>query len=144
MYCYEYPRLMLTVDIALFRKVNNQVFILLIKRGNEPFKNSWALPGGFVDMEETLLRAAERELKEETGISGVELKQFYTYGDLNRDPRGRTVSIIHYGFMNHYNAIPIAGDDAADANWFSISKLPSLAFDHEKIINELNNFLQLV
>jgi 8-oxo-dGTP diphosphatase len=95
-------------------------------------------------MDENLIQAAERELLEETAISGIELKQFYTYGELNRDPRGRTVSVIYYGFTNQNNTIPIAGDDAADAKWFLISNLPLLAFDHEKIINELNNFLQLV
>ncbi len=135
---------MLTVDIAVLKKIENQTFILLIKRGNEPFKNTWALPGGFVEMDENLIQAAERELLEETAISGIELKQFYTYGELNRDPRGRTVSVIYYGFTNQNNTIPIAGDDAADAKWFLISNLPLLAFDHEKIINELNNFLQLV
>jgi 8-oxo-dGTP diphosphatase len=135
---------MITVDIAVLKKIENQTFILLIKRGNEPFKNTWALPGGFVEMDENLIQAAERELLEETAISGIELKQFYTYGELNRDPRGRTVSVIYYGFTNQNNTTPIAGDDAADAKWFLISNLPLLAFDHEKIINELNNFLQLV
>lgn len=144
MYCYDYPRLMLTVDIALFKTINNQVFILLIKRGNEPFKESWALPGGFVDMDETLIDAAKRELSEETGITDVNLKQFYTYGDLNRDPRGRTVSVVYYSFVNQDKANAVAGDDAADAYWFSIKNLPQLAFDHKMIINELNNFLQLV
>lgn len=144
MYCYDYPRLMLTVDIALYKTINNQVFILLIKRGNEPFKESWALPGGFVDMDETLIEAAKRELSEETGITDVDLKQFYTYGDLNRDPRGRTVSVVYYSFVNQDKANAVAGDDAADTYWFSIKNLPQLAFDHEIIINELNNFLQLV
>lgn len=135
---------MLTVDIALYKTINNQVFILLIKRGNEPFKESWALPGGFVDMDETLIDAAKRELSEETGITDVNLKQFYTYGDLNRDPRGRTVSVVYYSFVNQDKANAVAGDDAADTYWFSIKNLPQLAFDHEIIINELNNFLQLV
>lgn len=135
---------MLTVDIALYKTINNQVFILLIKRGNEPFKESWALPGGFVDMDETLIDAAKRELSEETGITDVDLKQFYTYGDLNRDPRGRTVSVVYYSSVNQDKANAVAGDDAADAYWFSIKNLPQLAFDHEIIINELNNFLQLV
>lgn len=135
---------MLTVDIALYKTINNQVFILLIKRGNEPFKESWALPGGFVDMDETLIDAAKRELSEETGITDVNLKQFYTYGDLNRDPRGRTVSVVYYSFVNQDKANAVAGDDAADAYWFSIKNLPLLAFDHKMIINELNNFLQLV
>lgn len=144
MYCYDYPRLMLTVDIALINKKSNEVFILLIKRANEPYKDLWALPGGFVDMNETLIDAAKRELFEETGIAETDLKQFYTYGDLNRDPRGRTVSVVYYAFVNQYNTNAVAGDDAAETNWFSLKNLPRLAFDHQKIINELNNFLQLV
>lgn len=144
MYCYDYPRLMLTVDIALINKKSNEVFILLIKRANEPYKDLWALPGGFVDMDETLIDAAKRELFEETGITETDLKQFYTYGDLNRDPRGRTVSVVYYAFVNQNNTNAVAGDDAAETNWFSLKNLPQLAFDHQKIINELNIFLQLV
>lgn len=144
MYCYDYPRLMLTVDIALINKKSNEVLILLIKRANEPYKDLWALPGGFVDMDETLIDAAKRELFEETGIAETDLKQFYTYGDLNRDPRGRTVSVVYYAFVNQNNTNAVAGDDAAETNWFSLKKLPQLAFDHQKIINELNIFLQLV
>lgn len=135
---------MLTVDIALINKKSNEVFILLIKRANEPYKDLWALPGGFVDMDETLIDAAKRELFEETGITETDLKQFYTYGDLNRDPRGRTVSVVYYAFVNQNNTNAVAGDDAAETNWFSLKKLPQLAFDHQKIINELNIFLQLV
>ena len=144
MYCYDYPRLMLTVDIALINKKSNEVFILLIKRANEPYKDLWALPGGFVDMDETLIDAAKRELFEETGIAETDLKQFYTYGDLNRDPRGRTVSVVYYAFVNQNNTNAVAGDDAAETNWFSLKNLPQLVFDHQKIINELNIFLQLV
>lgn len=135
---------MLTVDIALINKKSNEVFILLIKRANEPYKDLWALPGGFVDMDETLIDAAKRELFEETGITETDLKQFYTYGDLNRDPRGRTVSVVYYAFVNQNNTNAVADDDAAETNWFSLKKLPQLAFDHQKIINELNIFLQLV
>ncbi len=144
MYCYDYPRLMLTVDIALINKKSNEVFILLIKRANEPYKDLWALPGGFVDMDETLIDTAKRELFEETGIAETDLKQFYTYGDLNRDPRGRTVSVVYYAFVNQNNTNAVASDDAAETNWFSLKNLPQLAFDHQKIINELNIFLQLV
>ena len=135
---------MLTVDIALINKKSNEVFILLIKRANEPYKDLWALPGGFVDMDETLIDAAKRELFEETGIAETDLKQFYTYGDLNRDPRGRTVSVVYYAFVNQNNTNAVAGDDAAETNWFSLKNLPQLVFDHQKIINELNIFLQLV
>ncbi len=144
MYCYDYPRLMLTVDAAVYRQQNNQFSILLIKRKNNPFINHWALPGGFVDMEETLEEAIKRELCEETSLKNIDLKQFHTYGNLDRDPRGRTVSVVYYGFLKDENRFIEAGDDAKDVKWFQLNDLPFLAFDHGKIIEELNNFLQLV
>lgn len=144
MYCYEYPRLMLTVDAAVYKNENSQISILLIKRGNDPFKDLWALPGGFVDMDETLDEAVKRELLEETGLKNINMKQFYTYGNPDRDPRGRTVSVVYYSYLDSGSYIINAGDDAADANWFPLNQLPVLAFDHQNIINELNIFLQLV
>jgi 8-oxo-dGTP diphosphatase len=116
----------------------------LIKRKNNPFINHWALPGGFVDMEETLEEAIKRELCEETSLKNIDLKQFHTYGNLNRDPRGRTVSVVYYGFLKDENRFIEAGDDAKDVKWFQLNDIPFLAFDHGKIIEELNNFLQLV
>ena len=101
----------------------------------------WAFPGGFVDINEPLKDCAARELEEETGLKNIELKQFKTYGTLNRDPRGRTVSVVYYGFVDE-NKVTIKGkDDASEAQWFPISFLPKLAFDHQDILNELLNGL---
>ncbi len=135
---------MLTVDAAIIRNKAVYPEILLIKRGNEPFKNYWALPGGFVDMDETLDEAIKREVAEECNIENIVFQQFKAFGNLNRDPRGRTVSIVYYTFLNNKELDIKAGDDAAEAKWFSISALPELAFDHKTIIDELNNFLQMV
>ena len=135
-YVYEYPRPALTVDIIVFLKEKEDTKILLIQRNHYPFEASWALPGGFVDMDETLEEAAKRELKEETGLENIPLFQFYTFGDLNRDPRGRTVSVVHYGFTNSENATVKGGDDACDAKWVSLKILPLLAFDHNAIIEK--------
>ena len=131
-FTYKYPRPAITVDIIVLR---NSTEILLIQRLNEPFKDGWALPGGFVDMDETLENAAVRELEEETGLHGIDLKQFKAYSDINRDPRGRTISVVFSGISNQeYNAV--AGDDAKNVQWFDINDLPELAFDHEMIIGE--------
>jgi 8-oxo-dGTP diphosphatase len=135
-YTYKYPRPALTVDIIIKRVKNNITEILLIQRLNPPFKDSWAFPGGFVDMDETLEKAAARELYEETGIKSVELQQFKAYSDVNRDPRGRTVSVVFTGIANNNIEIK-AGDDAKNASWFNTKQLPPLAFDHNKIIMEL-------
>jgi len=135
MYTYEYPRPMVTVDMVVIRKQNNHTEVLLIERGNEPFKIHWSLPGGFIEMEETVEAAAYRELQEETSITEIELKTLKTYGDPGRDPRGRTVSIVFGGVLTTGQQA-IAGDDAAKAEWFSIEELPELAFDHGIIVNE--------
>lgn len=142
MYTYEYPRPALTVDSAIFRIENNEYHILLIKRANQPFKNKWAFPGGFVDMDETIDKAAYRELEEETGITAVELVQFKTYGSVERDPRGRTVSVVYYSMLKDESQKAVAMDDACDAQWFNINKLPELAFDHEIILLEIKGKLK--
>ncbi len=134
-FTYEYPRPMVTVDIIFINIVKNK--ILLIERGREPYKNYWALPGGFVDMDEELEDAAYRELKEETNVDNISLSQFKTYGTLGRDPRGRTISIIYYAITEKDGITAKAGDDAAKAEWFDIKSLPKLiAFDHRDIIND--------
>jgi len=127
----------LTVDAILI--VDDE--ILLIQRGHDPFKGKWALPGGFVEEEEKVLTAAARELQEETGISGVKLKQFATYGDPGRDPRGRVVCVVHWARLKTKQEA-IAGDDAALARWFSFNDLPELAFDHAKILKDFREHLR--
>ncbi len=135
-YTYKYPKPSITTDCIIFSdKIINRK-VLLIKRKNEPFKNKWALPGGFLDMEEDIVDCALRELKEECGIEGIHLEQFYTVGTLGRDPRGRTVSVIYIGFVDDNTADIKAGDDASEAAFFNIDSLPELAFDHLEIITK--------
>jgi 8-oxo-dGTP diphosphatase len=134
-YTYAYPRPAVTVDLIITRVVKDSPRILLIERKNEPFKNQWALPGGFVDIDEDIEEAAYRELKEETSISDIKLNQFRTFGKLGRDPRGRTISIIYFGQLVNGNQKIEAGNDAKNLKWFVIDDLPELAFDHLEIIN---------
>lgn len=131
-YSYEYPRPAVTVDAILISKQNS---VLLIERGREPNEGLWALPGGFVDMDEELETACRRELEEETGITIGELKQFKAFGAVNRDPRHRTISVLFYAFTDE-ELIACAGDDAAKAQWFPLEQLPKLAFDHQQILDE--------
>ena len=132
MYTYKYPRPSVTVDAILISKHKS---VLLIQRSGEPFKGKWALPGGFIELDESLETACHRELEEETGLKVDKLTQFKAYGAVDRDPRGRTISVIFYSFQDE-EAIPMAGDDAANAKWFPLSQLPELAFDHQLIIDE--------
>jgi 8-oxo-dGTP diphosphatase len=132
MYSYNYPRPAVTVDAIL---VSPQNSVLLIERGREPFKGKWALPGGFIEMDEELETACKRELEEETGLMVGNLKQFRAYGGVNRDPRHRTISVLFYAFTD-YELGACAGDDAANAKWFPFDQLPELAFDHEQILEE--------
>jgi 8-oxo-dGTP diphosphatase len=133
-YTYKYPRVALTADIMIFRKKEANTQLLLIQRKYDPFKGMWALPGGFIEMEETLIQAAIRELKEETGLNFEELSFLNVFDKLDRDPRGRTISAVFYGFLEETLNIK-AGDDASQAQWFSIGDLPDLAFDHQEIID---------
>lgn len=132
-YCYDYPRPALSTDIIFFLKDQNDVFVLLIERKHAPFKHAWALPGGFVDPKETTLEAAKRELKEETGITADNLIQFQTFSEIDRDPRGRVVSVVYYCITDEKPKLK-PGDDAKNAQFFSVKNLPSLAFDHDKIM----------
>lgn len=136
MYIYKYPRPSLTVDAAVFLRECGKLKILLIKRKNPPYEDCWALPGGFVDMDETLDVAAGRELKEETGLENVNLTQLATFGAVDRDPRGRTVSVVYYGETTIDNCEVKGNDDASKAEWFDINNLPKLAFDHAEIVKE--------
>ena len=134
-YTYAYPRPSLTVDIIVTKKVENTYFILLIERKDEPYKGQWALPGGFVDIDEEIEGAAYRELKEETSITEIKLNQFRAFGAIDRDPRGRTISIVYNGILINTKQKIEAGDDAKNLKWFQLKKLPNLAFDHEQVIN---------
>lgn len=141
-YTYDYPRPMVCTDIILIKTENNQDYILLIERRNDPYKNLWALPGGFVDENESLENAAKRELQEETMVDNIELEQFKSYGNLGRDPRGHTISVIFHAKVSN-NIKVKAGDDAKNAGWFPLNKLPELAFDHNKIIREFTEHYKL-
>lgn len=131
---YAYPRPALTVDVVLFGWNGERLEVLLIERGGEPFAGHWALPGGFVEMEESLRAAALRELKEETDVDEVFLEQLYTFGEPGRDPRGRVVSVAWYALVARAEHEPRAATDAADARWFAADDLPALAFDHDRIV----------
>lgn len=132
---YQYPRPALTVDCVVFGFDEGELRLLLIQRGLEPFKGRWALPGGFVRVEETLDDAARRELVEETGLQNVFLEQLYTIGSLDRDPRERVVSVAYYALVKLSDHRAKAATDAANAEWFPVSKLPKLAFDHGEIVS---------
>jgi 8-oxo-dGTP diphosphatase len=132
-YVYEYPRPMVTVDAAVFALIEGKAKLLLVQRKQEPYQGAWALPGGFVDIEEDLPEAAARELAEETGLKEVPLKQLHTFGKPGRDPRGRTITIVYFGIAGKdWEQIEAAGD-AAGVQWFDIESLPALAFDHDEI-----------
>jgi 8-oxo-dGTP diphosphatase len=131
---YQYPRAALTVDCVVFGFDEGALRVLLIERGLEPFKGRWAFPGGFVRVDETIDKAARRELAEETGLKNVFLEQLYTYGAINRDPRERVVSVAYYALVKLCDYRAKAATDAANAEWFPISKVPKLAFDHADIL----------
>ncbi len=135
MYSYDHPRPSLAVDIVVFTIRENLLQLLLIRRANEPFLGSWALPGGFINMEEALEEAASRELSEETGIHEAYLEQLYTYGEPNRDPRGRVVSVAYFALIPANPPVRgEGGNDSSQARWFPIDDLPALAFDHTEIV----------
>jgi len=131
---YQYPRAALTVDGVVFGFGAGELKVLLIQRALEPFKGKWALPGGFVHVEETLDDAARRELVEETGLEDIYLEQLYTFGSVKRDPRERVVSVAYYALVKLSDHKAKAATDAAEAKWFPVSQLPKLAFDHADIV----------
>ena len=133
-YKYKYPHMAVTVDLVLFDVSTTEASVLLIKRANEPYKNHWALPGGFVDMDEKIESAALRELEEETGAKIAEIEFLGYFDDINRDPRERTVSFVFMATTDKQQQNIVAADDAADAQWYPVTELPKLAFDHPKII----------
>lgn len=131
---YKYPRPALTVDCVVFGFDETELKVLLIERALEPFKGSWALPGGFVHVDETIDEAARRELAEEAGLTNVFLEQLYTFGAVDRDPRERVVSVAHFALVKLSAYKTRAAADAADARWFPVSNVPKLAFDHGDIL----------
>lgn len=139
-YNYDYPRPTVTADAIVFRKTGSTTQVLLIQRANPPFEGMWAIPGGFIEMDEPLETAALRELEEETGITDVALQQFYTYGTVDRDPRHRTITVAYTGMLSNENMHAKANDDAADCKWFDIEQIPQLGFDHNIIIADAVNF----
>jgi 8-oxo-dGTP diphosphatase len=136
-YNYDYPRPSVTVDGLVFRIVDDGIEILLIQRKKEPFKDLWAFPGGFMEIDETPEAGVLREVQEETGISLDRVMQLGAFGEIHRDPRGRTVSIAYIAFVKS-EALTKAADDAADVKWVNLKALHkgSLAFDHDVILQE--------
>ncbi len=134
-YIYDWPRPMVTVDATVFTHSGDKTRVLLIKRGRDPFKGKWAVPGGFVNMDEELEDAIVRELREETGLTGVHLEQMRAFGTVGRDPRGRQITIVFMGIVAEDRMELRAGDDAARAQWFDIDELPeNMAFDHNEVV----------
>jgi 8-oxo-dGTP diphosphatase len=131
----KYDRPSVTVDIVVFTILNNSLKVLLIKRKEWPFKGMFALPGGFIKMNENLQDAAVRELREETGVKDIYMEQLYTFGDVNRDPRTRVLTVTYLALINGNEVKLNAGSDALEAKWFCVKDLPKLGFDHEEIIN---------
>lgn len=128
-----------TVDAVVLNNQNNKPKVLLIKRKNDPFKNKWAIPGGFLEKDENLEYGAKRELEEETGLKIDTLIQLKTYGGVDRDPRGRTISIAFIAITQQQEVK--AADDAVEAKWFNLHELPSLAFDHSEILEDAKLWL---
>ena len=131
-YTYDYPRPAVTTDCVIFGYDGKELKVLLIERGIEPFKGSWAFPGGFLNMDEDAHAGARRELKEETGLENAFIEQFHTFSEPGRDPRGRVITIAHYALVKIQEVE--GGDDAAQARWFPIGEVPPLAFDHDRIL----------
>ena len=134
LYGYAYPHPAITTDVVVFSVRAQQLAVLLIKRAADPFRGVWALPGGFLDIDEDLEGCALRELEEETGIRGVYLEQLYTFGRPGRDPRERVISVAYYALAPWERVRAHAAGDAAAVEWFDIHELPALAFDHGEII----------
>lgn len=133
-YTYAYPHPAVTTDIVVFTVENGTLRVLLIRRKLAPFKGDWALPGGFVGIDESVDACAARELEEETGVSGVFLEQLYTFGEPGRDPRERVISVAYFALLPLDGVVLNSGTDAEEARWFDTDDLPDLAFDHGKIL----------
>ena len=134
MFEYKYPHPAVTTDVVIFTIRDKQLKLLLIMRGGEPYRGKWALPGGFVNMDEDLETGARRELFEETGIADVYLEQLYTFGAVERDPRERVITVAYYALIPSDQIQLRAATDAEAVGWFSMDDLPELAFDHKEIV----------
>ena len=141
MYTYEYPHPAVTTDVVIFTIRDNQLKLLLIRRGGEPYRGKWALPGGFVQLDEDLDAGARRELAEETGLTGVYLEQLYTFGHPERDPRERVITVAYYALIPSDKLQLRAATDAEAVGWFGMDELPPLAFDHRDIVDKANQRL---
>ncbi len=133
-YCYRYPHPAVTTDNVIFGFDGEALNVLLIQRGMEPYRERRAFPGGFLNMDETAEEGAARELKEETGVEDVYLEQLRAFSTVDRDPRERVITIAYYALVRQKDYHVIGADDAADARWFKLKELPTLAFDHEYIL----------
>jgi 8-oxo-dGTP diphosphatase len=130
----KYERPSVTVDVVMMSLRQGDLQVLLIKRRSWPFEGMWAIPGGFINMDESLETAAKRELREETGVEDVYLEQLYTFGDPGRDPRTRVITVVYFALLDSERLQVRANDDAMEVGWFPVYNLPPLAFDHAKIL----------
>lgn len=137
---YDYPHPAVTTDCVIFGFDGSNLKVLLIERGIEPFKGKWALPGGFLKMDETAEEGALRELEEETGLTNAYIRQFHTFTEPGRDPRERVITIAHYALVRLQEVK--GGDDAAQARWFAMDEIPPLAFDHDRILRLAQKMLR--
>lgn len=135
MYTYRYPHPAITTDCVVFGFDGKSLSILLIQRGIDPYKGYWALPGGFVRMDETVEDCAYRELKEESGVENIYIEQLQSFSGVNRDPRERVITIAFMAFVRQDEYQVIGGSDATKAQWYRLDELPSLAFDHLEIVS---------
>ena len=138
----KYERPSVTVDVVMMSLRQRDLQVLLIKRRAWPYEGMWAVPGGFVNIQESLETAAKRELQEETGVQDVYLEQLYTFGDPGRDPRTRVITVVYFALLDSERLQVRAADDATDVGWFSVDDLPPLAFDHDKILQYALNRLR--
>lgn len=140
-YCYWHPHPAVTTDIVLFTLREEKLQLLLIRRRNPPFQGGWALPGGFVGLDEDIADCAQRELEEETGVKHVYLEQLYTFGKPQRDPRERVISVAYYALIPSDRITLKPASDATEAAWFAFDELPTLAFDHREIVEKAHERL---
>lgn len=139
-YSYKYPHPSVTTDCVIFGFDGVKLKVLLVERGMAPYKGRWAFPGGFLNMDESAEEGALRELKEETGLEGAYIRQFYTFSAPQRDPRERVITIAYYALVRMQEVK--GGDDASDARWFALDEVPPLAFDHDQILRKAGKTLR--